>query len=334
MATAQPTRLPRRGLSEVRVRSGDPTEACEVGTRVYHEHRLTVLGDARSFTMRLQAAALGPITIGWLGYDTEVTIDTPEFVNSYQVNILTGGEMSAYCGPDKLLATPQLGMVYRPDRPTGFTGWRTANPMLAIKIDRRALEHELEQLLHCPINKPIRFPLALDLTERRAADWSRMVGALAAGLANPDALIRQPIMAAPLVHSIMSGLLLSANHDLRSKLDAPAPNLGPTTVRRARAYIEQHADQPLTVPLVAAHVGVSIRSLQQAFQRNLGATPHQMIQHVRLQRAHNDLRRSSSEQTTVAEIAAKWGFPHTGRFAKTYRASYGTPPSETLRLSR
>lgn len=34
---------------------------------------------------------------------------------------------------------------------------------------------------------------------------------------------------------------------------------------------------------------------------------------------------------TVATIAARWGFPHLGRFSVDYRAVYGTTPSRTLR---
>jgi transcriptional regulator GlxA family with amidase domain len=35
--------------------------------------------------------------------------------------------------------------------------------------------------------------------------------------------------------------------------------------------------------------------------------------------------------TTVAEIAARWGFAHHGRFAALYQESYGHAPSHSLR---
>jgi AraC-like DNA-binding protein len=202
--------------------------------------------------------------------------------------------------------------------------------MLGIKIERHALEHELEQLLHRPVTGPIAFALALDLSRRSAADWNQLVGTLALGLFDPDSLFRQPIMTAHLVHAVLSGLLLSADHDLRAQLDAPSRTIGPTTVRRAHEYIEQHAHEPLTVAQVASWAGVSTRALQQGFRRSLGATPHQIIQRVRLERAHHDLVNSSAEEATVAGIGAKWGFLHSGRFAALYRARYNTYPSTTL----
>ena len=60
---------------EVSLRSRDPVEASAVAARVYHEHRLTILGDHRAFAMSLDAASLGPITLGWLSYDTEIRVD-------------------------------------------------------------------------------------------------------------------------------------------------------------------------------------------------------------------------------------------------------------------
>jgi AraC-like DNA-binding protein len=281
--------------------------------------------------MSLDAASLGPITLGWLSYDTEIRVDAEPDGDAYQINLVSAGQVHAYCGSHQMVATSETGMIFRPDRPTGFAGWRTPSQMLAIKIERHALEDELEQLLHRPVAGPIAFALPLDLSHHGAADWSWLVCALAASFFDPESLFRQPIMTAPLVHSILAGLLLSADHDFRAQLDAPARRIGPTTVRRAHEYIEQHAHEPLTVAQVAAWVGVSVRALQQGFQRSLGATPHQVIQHTRLERAHDDLVNSSAAEATVAGIGARWGFPHAGRFAALYHARYNTYPSATLR---
>jgi AraC-like DNA-binding protein len=318
---------------EVHLRSRDPVEASALAARVYHEHRLTILGDRRAFSMTLDAASLGPITLGWLLYDTEIRVDAEPHVDAYQVNLVSAGQLRGYCGSQQIVATSSTGMIFGPDRPSGFAGWRTPSLMLGIKIERHALEDELEQLLHRPVTGPIGFAPALDFTRRGAADWSELVSTLATGFFDPKSLFRQPIMTAPLVHAILSGLLLSADHDLRERLDGRTRSIGPTTVRRAHEYIEEHAREPLTVAQVASWAGVSIRALQQGFQRSLGATPHQIIQHTRLERAHNDLVNSSIDEATVAGIGAKWGFPHAGRFAALYHQRYNTYPSTTLRYA-
>ncbi len=58
--------------------SSDVDEARSLGGEIYYPHSVRVIGDQRRFTMRLDAAEMGPVTMGWLSYDTEVKIDTRE----------------------------------------------------------------------------------------------------------------------------------------------------------------------------------------------------------------------------------------------------------------
>ena len=52
---------------------------------------------------------------------------------------------------------------------------------------------------------------------------------------------------------------------------------------------------------------------------------------ARLAGAHAELLHADpTTGETVANIAARWGFAHSGRFASRYRAAYGVPPSTTL----
>ena len=98
MATAErPTDDVPGARGEVHLRSRDPVEASALAARVYHEHRLTVLGDHRAFAMTLDAAWLGPITLGWLLYDTEIRVDAEPHADAYQVNLVTAGQLRGYC---------------------------------------------------------------------------------------------------------------------------------------------------------------------------------------------------------------------------------------------
>ncbi|MFG1663992.1 helix-turn-helix transcriptional regulator [Streptomyces sp. Y7] len=104
------------------------------------------------------------------------------------------------------------------------------------------------------------------------------------------------------------------------------------TLRRAIAYIEDHADQPITVADIAAATHVTVRTLQYAFRRRLDTTPLGYVRRVRLAHAHRDLLAARpGDDSTVGAIAARWGFPHPGRFSALYRDMYGTSPSRTLR---
>lgn len=61
-------------------------------------------------------------------------------------------------------------------------------------------------------------------------------------------------------------------------------------------------------------------------------TPLGHLRTVRLNLVHRDLRAAGPHAgATVTQLAGRWGFWHTGRFAAQYRAVYGCSPSETLR---
>jgi transcriptional regulator GlxA family with amidase domain len=80
-----------------------------------------------------------------------------------------------------------------------------------------------------------------------------------------------------------------------------------------------------------AHVsGVSLRRVQEGFRQYVGASPRECLLGIRLERVRDELRRAENSRT-VTEIAMRWGFTHTGRFAIAYRRKYGETPSQTLR---
>lgn len=317
-------------LPEISVRSGDPDEAREVGTRIYHRHDVTVLGNAAHFAMSLDAASLGPMTVGWLTYDTEVRIASAH-EGFYEVNVPTAGALLTRTRGKELLAGPQTATVYLPDLDATFGGWAVPEPMLALRIARRAVEHELEQLLERPIPGPVDFSLSMDVGHGRGAQWWALLRSLADDLTDEDCLARQPMVAAPFVHSLITGLLLSADHPFRDELDAPAPAAGLSTVRAAREFIDTHAADALTVADIARAAGVGVRGLQQSFQRTLGVSPMQYLRDVRLRHAHRLLLAAEPDTITVGAAARTWGFAHQGRFAVEYRSRYGVAPSETLR---
>lgn len=105
----------------------------------------------------------------------------------------------------------------------------------------------------------------------------------------------------------------------------------PATVRRALEFIEANAARDITVSDIAQAARLSARGLQAAFHRHLGISPAAYLRKVRISHAHRELKEADPRSGhSVAEIAARWGFLHPGRFAAAYRAQFGVPPSHTL----
>jgi transcriptional regulator GlxA family with amidase domain len=88
---------------------------------------------------------------------------------------------------------------------------------------------------------------------------------------------------------------------------------------------------PLSVSSIAARSHGSVRSLQQAFRREMEMTPMEYLREVRLRRAHRALVESDPSVSTVASIAHRWGFTNLGRSAETHTTRIGESPGVTLR---
>ena len=96
---------------------------------------------------------------------------------------------------------------------------------------------------------------------------------------------------------------------------------------RARDYMCEHADEPITVPDLCQVTGASRRTLQYAFEEVLRLSPVTYLRVMRLNRVRSEL--VSNHEETVGDIAARWGFWHLSRFAADYRQHFGELPSAT-----
>jgi len=103
---------------------------------------------------------------------------------------------------------------------------------------------------------------------------------------------------------------------------------------RARAVVEAHSGTSLHVNELASAVGVSIRTLNNAFQEQMGISPRCFVRVCTLNAARSALRLAEQGDVKVSEIAARLGIWEWGRFSRDYRMLFGELPSETLRGRR
>ncbi len=87
---------------------------------------------------------------------------------------------------------------------------------------------------------------------------------------------------------------------------------------------------PPTVPDLCKRVGASERTLRYAFRERLGVSPKQYLNAHRLKRVRRRLRDAPPGASPVQDIAARFGYWHTGQFAADYKRMFGELPSETL----
>jgi AraC-like DNA-binding protein len=202
-----------------------------------------------------------------------------------------------------------------------------------VMIEKSALEDELAVMLGRGLDRPLRFDLQIDLATSGAA-LRRSLSILTSELEEPEGPLATPHIAARLGRVLMAGLLVSCRHNYSEELAAPADSRRPRAIREAMAAIEDDPTGLRTVSQIAKVSGLSVRALEEGFQRHVGVSPMRHLRRTRLARAHAALLAADADQTTATAVAHAWGFLNYGRFAAEYRQLYGRSPSETLKSGK
>ncbi|MER5253553.1 MULTISPECIES: AraC family transcriptional regulator [unclassified Streptomyces] len=318
-------------------RTADVDEARQMIGATFYSNFMDVIDVPSAFRAEFEIGRLGALTLGELSCGADVRMRLGE-LGAYHVNILLGGHMSFRQGGRSAVATAERAGVFQPVGDTVVERWTGDCRVLAVKMDREALDRRLEELLGRPVRAPLALARELDTARGPGRSWARLVTTVIEDLREePGAppgrppLYTSPLVAAPLQEAILNGLLLSVEHPFRDELAAPVAKLRPAPVKRAMDAVQERPEHPFTPAGLAVEARVGVRWLQEAFRRYVGMSPMAYVRDVRLTRVHDELRAAQPGALSVSEVAHRWGFSHLGRFAEQYHARFGELPSQTLR---
>jgi AraC-like DNA-binding protein len=305
--------------------SRDPAEAEDVLKRRYIDLRARVLDDSADFVFRSQAGAAGGLIVDVLDYHAAVAIDTEPIEALMVLDVrdghidVTADRANCRAGGGDVLAYP-IGtplallidrMAYR----------ATQIPIEAVAGAARRLGTDAADL---------RFERMTPTSPTLARLWSATVDQLVRGFAGPQPAFAHPLLLAAAVDTVAeTALAVFPNTAMTADAPAGPDRTTPAVVRRAVAFIDAHAGDPINAEDIARAAGVDVRSLRAGFSRHRGTTPTAYLRRVRLERAHHDLRAGagdSAETGTVTTVAHRWGFASAAGFAAEYGRVYGRPP--------
>jgi AraC-like DNA-binding protein len=104
-----------------------------------------------------------------------------------------------------------------------------------------------------------------------------------------------------------------------------------TIMRRFHRVLEDNPERAIYLSEICAAIGASERTLRACCQEHLAMGPKLFLTLRRMHMVRRVLRAASPADTTVTEVAARFGFWHFGRFASSYRSTFGESPSVSLR---
>jgi AraC-like DNA-binding protein len=103
---------------------------------------------------------------------------------------------------------------------------------------------------------------------------------------------------------------------------------------KALALIDAHLDQPIRIPDLCSHLGVSRRTLENIFRAYLGHGPAKHIRLSRLNAVRRAIVSGLEAQHSVGDIASRVGIWHLGRLTEDFHQLFGQRPGELKRIVR
>jgi AraC-like DNA-binding protein len=161
--------------------------------------------------------------------------------------------------------------------------------------------------------------------------WRATVGFVTHQMEAPDSPLSEPLLRAE-TRALLGAAVLRTfpNTTMTADYRSRTGWAGPVALRHAVAFIDAHAGRPITLNDMAGAAATSPRALTNAFARHYDTSPLDYLRRVRLENAHRDLQSADPAETTVAAVAARWGFAEPGKFSAAHQEAYGEAPGHTL----
>jgi AraC-like DNA-binding protein len=308
------------------MRTRDLDEASEAVAQVYCPHKASVIGRAREVNVRLDVKHTTFQPLVELEYNAPLLIDAGHFPKLFLMMHCAQGAARATQDGRAGEWTRGQTMPFSAEHRTKL--WFDADFVQhGLRLDLDKMEAHCRSWLGRPLDTSLQFDLRPFSDELEAA-WRRSIGYLQSH--EGGFLAFSPLAKAAFDEFLLTLLLHHHPHNFSELLAQPVQTPVPGLVRSAERFMSDRAGGAISVPQVADHLGVSVRTLQAGFRQWRNTTPSQFLKEARMRMARDALLRPQ-ENTTVTSVALSFGFTHLSRFSERYAKQFGEKPSATLR---
>jgi AraC-like DNA-binding protein len=311
------------------MRTRNLDEAIDAVSKVYCPHTVEVMGPIGEIDAFLEINHPTSQPLVSLSYSAPVKIDAQNFS---QLFLMMGCEIGAAATTQERRSAEWSKGQTMPFS-AGFETqlwFDRAFVQRSVRLDTDKLEAQCARWIGRPLEEPLRFALR-PFSDELEQLWRRTLAYLWSS--EEGGLPLTGAAKATFDEYLLTLLLHHHPHNYSGEMDekdgAPVPGL----VRRAERYMTDNAEAPITVSDVAAHLGLSLRTLQAGFRQWRNTTPGAHLRQARLKLVRDELLRSGPDANVTA-VAMRHGFVHLGRFSAQYRVAFGELPSATLRRKR
>jgi AraC-like DNA-binding protein len=283
---------------------------------------------------RLNGIYMGGLYIGYVHYgNMPVALSPAKTRSDYWIQLPIRGQLEATIGSECVDCRPELAAIASPVHENCHFVSTAGSARIQLALKKDVLIEQLAAMLGEPVDRPLDFAPALDLTTGHGRSLARYVLMAAIDLDQPGSVLLNPLTSRMFEQLVLTGLLLSHPHNYSDALQRRERSITPRDVKRAIDYMAGNLDAPITLADLVAVSGVPGRTLFKHFQTSKGTSPMRYLRNARFARVRDALAKAA-DGDSVTTIAMAWGFSHMGRFAVEYRGRFGESPSATLRRRR
>lgn len=298
-------------------------------SEVFRSHDLVMPREDDGLRMRHEAVKAGRVSLHWLQYGAPVTMSAPEMGRFYLFQFVLGGACEIRHRGRTQVVSGGKSYVVHPAEPLAKT-WDSACRQLILKVDRDRFERFASREIGVDVAGRLDFDFDIVPVETGPRTMIEMANAVRSDAVDELRGLSHPRVGAHLDATMMALMLAAFPHRFRDLYDRAGQACAPYYVHRAEDYIRAHLREPIAVEDLVAASDVSVRSLFNGFRRFRGLAPMAYVKALRLELAHDELKRADPAQRSVTEIALACGFTHMSKFARDFGARFGERPGAVL----
>ncbi len=308
------------------VESENPNELQNAVSREIAQHDFSYLDDCDASRSRITCVRLSRMVLFGVRFGSRLHAGTAP-INALQLVVpLTGTLVRNHHG-SKHAAKPNEGFLLSPGEPVDLD-WHSDCIAVVAWIDQHILNDMVISHFGQPCSGGMRFPSRIRLDRGVGMSIGNSLGTIVNELDDEKSLFSKGIISKN-VEDILVTSLLYASGDI-AELQKHEKLYGTSSLQAALEYIHEHIEEDISSSDLVSATGVSLRKLQYEFATHLGMGPMSKVRQEKLLRARDLLKVSDPKTTTVADIAARWGFFDRRYFTKVYKNEFGEWPSVTL----
>ncbi|MEJ6655746.1 MAG: helix-turn-helix domain-containing protein [Pseudomonas sp.] len=284
-----------------------------------------------AFCGSLSDISLGPIQLFREKMNKAVDQHGQPWPNSFVVGVPVEIEGDGFWSGDKLVSDSLFFL--KPNAELKFRTPSRSDIYVAV-VDLDALNQYIEDFTEIDAHHLYRLSGVAPASQHLCQKLRYSLHHIFEGIGNNPYALNDDRVRQVLFSDIMNTLIVGLEALGHVQPGAPGQFVHRHIVEKAREYILSNKHLPPTILDICLELRISRRTLHYAFQKVLSISPVAFLRYIRLHGARQDLLSTPHGKVLISEIAARWGFWHTGMFAIYYKALFGESPSVTVRRDK